>query len=628
MIKIMLPVNHQNGLMHHVRQCFWQLQLLPRNYRTLIQLTIDFLVISIALELSVNLTGSKTTPDFGQTFLLSIFLLLILNWAYGVYALVVRTSPWQFVYKIFLASITYLTFLLPITLIFRVGFNPAVYISFASISFTLMIMARLGFVAAYEKSYRLKKGRSVLICGDAMKGAAIKRVLDGDSTYQVEAFISNDPALVGRKLTGVTVYDFKDFDSLSQNYINPIVLLVENSVSTQQQNKMLLRSESGQIEIRTIPNINQLLETPNFSEATKSLTVEDILCRDVALPVEAMLRDNIDGKRILVSGAGGSIGSQLCIEILQYDPKVLYILDLSEIALFKVLQLIKQNSPDKSSCPVIPILGNCADKNFIFDTLAELEIDSVLHAAAYKHVDLVEKNNIEGARNNILSTYYLVNAASQNGVKNFTLVSSDKAVHPSNMMGLTKRLSELVCLYEAKHNSNMHTIAVRFGNVLRSSGSVVPIFEEQIERGGPLTLTDKNATRFFMSIQEAAQLVIQAMSVSKTGDILLLDLATKMIKIAGKTPKLLKNGDSETTPSQIGITITGLKKGEKLHETINYAGELKTSKHTKILISEEAKSKKYIPKVTLKSLISALEKRDIEKIELQLKIISETLINS
>jgi FlaA1/EpsC-like NDP-sugar epimerase len=323
------------------------------------------------------------------------------------------------------------------------------------------------------------------------------------------------------------------------------------------------------------------------------IKIEDLLGRKPAEHKPELMVKSISGKTILVTGAGGSIGSELCRQIILWKPKKLILLDISEYSIYSLLKELGQH-PNSKECEIVPSIGSVQDLQFVKKVFNHFAIDTTYHAAAYKHVPLMEQNVMQCFANNVFGTVNLVELAIATNVQNFVLISTDKAVNPTNFMGASKRFAEIVCQSLPTNEAETRFSIVRFGNVLGSSGSVVPLFKKQIESGGPITLTHLEITRYFMTISEAAQLVIQAGSIGKRGDIFvldmgkpvkILDLAKRMVGLSGMRPTL--NGKKRLDPDEIAITVTGLRPGEKLFEELAYSSNLKGTLHPQINTTEE-----------------------------------------
>ena len=427
--------------------------------------------------------------------------------------------------------------------------------------------------------------KNVVIYGAGSAGSQLISFLQFSREYKVKLLIDDDYSLTGQTMAGTPIVNFKDAKKILLDGTIDAIFLAMPSAPKTRIREILSDLVSLQIEVKTIPSLNELLnQTAKIDEVTR-ITIEDLLGRDQIKPNVLLIEKTVKRKTVLVTGAGGSIGSELCRQLINYAPDRLLLVDISEFAIYEVhKELIYACKGKNSTIEIIPLIGSVADESFLFSVFKRYEIDFVYHAAAYKHVPLMELNAHECLRNNIIGTLNAVKCSTTNDVKNFTLISTDKSVRPANFMGASKRVSELVCLSNSTNSKTKFSI-VRFGNVLGSSGSVVPLFNDQLASGGPITITDINATRYFMTIPEAAQLVMQASSISEGGDIFVLDmgdavkivdLAFNLIKLNGKVPKL--SPEEPLEHDDVQVVITGLRPGEKLHEELSYDGDLvKTS---------------------------------------------------
>jgi FlaA1/EpsC-like NDP-sugar epimerase len=462
----------------------------------------------------------------------------------------------------------------------------------------LYFMLATGFVAATRFGARwllwlpLRKrygNEQILIFGAGQAGHQLATsLLQGDKLFPA-AFVDDNPSLVGKDLGGLRVHSVNQLPWLIEHYEVSSVIVCLPDVSSEKRREVVELLEQHRLKVRILPGLSDIVSGRNLVSLVREVDVGDLLGRDPIAADPALLHKCITGKVVLVTGAGGSIGSELSHQIAALSPKQLILLDHSEPSLYQVHRKVE----GLNACPVVPCLGSVADADLIRHVFKTYHVQTVYHAAAHKHVPLVESNISEGVKNNILGTQNVAQAAAEFGSETFVLISTDKAVRPTNVMGSTKRWAELAIQQVARSQSNKTIFcAVRFGNVLGSSGSVIPLFKEQIQKGGPITVTHPEINRFFMSIHEAVELVIQAGSMAQGGEVFLLDmgesvkivdLAKKMISLAGLTEKTADGkGDIE-------IQFTGLRPGEKLYEEllINDAGAEKTA-HPKIMRAHEA----------------------------------------
>jgi FlaA1/EpsC-like NDP-sugar epimerase len=371
------------------------------------------------------------------------------------------------------------------------------------------------------------------------------------------------------------------------------VILAMPSASFSTRQAIIEKLTALSLDVKTLPSLSSLLDgTAQFTEF-KDVEIEDLLGREPVVPNADLMRKNITGKTVMVSGAGGSIGSELCRQILKWAPSRLLLLDVSEYAIYTVSQELEACAENRG-CELVCLVGSVTDRAFLEKALRRHAIDTIYHAAAYKHVPLMEQNIDQAITNNVFGTLAMAEEAINAKVANFILISTDKAVNPTNVMGASKRLAELVCQTKGITQNGTCFSMVRFGNVLGSSGSVVPLFTQQIKRGGPITVTHPDVTRYFMTIPEAAQLVIQAGAMAKGGEVFVLDMgkpirildfAFKMVQLSGLKPYL--EGSPDSVDGDIAIRTVGLRPGEKLFEELSHKGDLAATEHPRIFMVHE-----------------------------------------
>lgn len=445
----------------------------------------------------------------------------------------------------------------------------------------------------------VKTGREpVAIYGAGEAGRQLQNALFHGREYEPLLFIDDDPALQNTLIAGRRVYGPADLAWIATELKVRSVLLALPSIGRARRREIIQRIEPFGLEIKTIPGMADIISgRATFSELRR-VTPEDLLGRDPVPPRAALMSQNIAGKVVLVSGAGGSIGSELCRQIVQYGPDTLVLLEISEFALYTIATELREAMVRTGRLVRIePILGSVQDGERMRAVMAGFGVHTIYHAAAYKHVTLVEENVVEGVVNNVFGTRAIAEAAASLGVESFILISTDKAVRPTNFMGASKRMAELVCQALAGAQGRTTFSMVRFGNVLGSSGSVIPRFREQIQQGGPVTVTHREITRYFMTIPEAAQLVIQAGAMAKGGDVFvldmgepvkILDLAQSMIRLHGLKPYVIEEGDpAEPRRGDIAIKIVGMNKGEKLYEELLVGNDPKGTEHPRIMTASE-----------------------------------------
>ena len=438
----------------------------------------------------------------------------------------------------------------------------------------------------------------VMIYGAGNAGRQLAAAMAGSRELKIAGFIDDDPALSGSILAGHKIYSTDDLPALFARLEIDDVLLALPAISRKRRSEIVETMRTSAISVRTLPALNDLAQGRVTVNDLRELEIEDLLGRDAVAPDSDLLAKNITGKTVLVTGAGGSIGSELCRQIIRLRPKALLLVDMNEYNLYAIHgELEHQKTAMNSDIQIIPLLASVLDEARMESIMTAWLPDTVYHAAAYKHVPLVEHNPAEGIRNNVFGTLATARAAANAGVSDFVLISTDKAVRPTNVMGATKRLAEmglqaLAAKNNGKDKSGTCFSMVRFGNVLGSSGSVVPLFREQIKRGGPVTLTHADITRYFMTIPEAAQLVIQASAMASGGDVFVLDmgepvkiidLARKMIELSGSSVRDEANPDGD-----IEIETVGLRPGEKLFEELLIGNNPEATSHPRIMKANEA----------------------------------------
>ena len=449
------------------------------------------------------------------------------------------------------------------------------------------------------------KSKRVLIYGAGEAGIQLASGLASDRETQVVGFIDDANLLHNQLIKGIRVYSSNNLSELVKNTRAAEILLAMPSVSRGRRAEILSTLELLPVPIRTLPDIASIVSGKVKVQDVREIDIADLLGRESVPPDENLMRRNIDGRVVMVTGAGGSIGAELCRQIAMLNPKKLVLYEQSEFNLYNIDQELK-----KRDRGYISILGSVHDANHITEQCKFHEVDTIFHAAAYKHVPLVEANPAMGAKNNIFGTYITAQAAIAAKVKSFVLISTDKAVRPTNVMGATKRFSELVLqsLNGTEFASETRFVMVRFGNVIDSSGSVIPLFRDQINMGGPVTVTHEEVTRYFMTIPEASQLVIQAGAMGQGGEVFVLDmgepvkiydLAIKMVKLSGLTLKEGENGDGD-----IEIEFSGLRPGEKLYEELLIGDHVSKTQHNRIMMANE----KFLPWGEIETKLDLLER--------------------
>ncbi len=446
----------------------------------------------------------------------------------------------------------------------------------------------------------------VLIYGAGSTGRQLVAAMANSHEMQVVGFLDDDERLHGHVLNGQPIYNPADLVNLVPTLSISDVLLAMPSLSRKRRNEILAQIRTSRVAVRTLPSVNDLLQGKVSVSDLRDLDIDDLLGREPVMPNHILLAMNVRSKVVMVTGAGGSIGRELCRQILAIGPSKLLLIEQSEFALYGIHQELEEKLSSRDIV-LVPLLASVQDDERIREIMSTWHPDTVYHAAAYKHVPIVEHNPAEGIKNNVLGTMCTAQAAAENGVSDFVLISTDKAVRPTNIMGASKRLAEMVLQALAVITPSTKFSIVRFGNVLGSSGSVVPKFRQQIRDGGPITLTHPEITRFFMTIPEASQLVIQAGAMAKGGDVFVLDmgrsvkimdLACRIIELSGLTVKNEHNPEGD-----IEIEITGLRPGEKLYEELLIGDNPKPTSHSRIMKAHE----EFIPWSELEGKLKVLE---------------------
>lgn len=559
-----------------------------------------FMLIDVAMVLvafvSALLLNSTVTVNVEMLWLVAplMAIMALLGLPVSSYLGLPRTKLNAYEMRGVWATALYATAVSIIGLAFNGLFSPhlpvEVFLIFSVLFLVFAAAWRVGLRYVVFNAYRRGQSRMrVLIYGAGQTGQQLVAALRTDDAIRPVAFVDDNPTLQSLMIAGLPVHaPSKIKDLIADKQIDRVVLAMP-SISQSKQSRIAHRLREIGCEVHALPSFAELVGEGELRKRVSPVNLDDLLGRNRLEAELPGVSHAYSGRRILITGAGGSIGSELCRQLIACKPQCIVLLDHSELALYNIDKELRELA---SKLHIVPILGTVLDDDKMREILAKFDIDVVLHAAAYKHLPLVECNPISGLRNNVIGTKVLADAARDAGVERFILVSSDKAVRPTNVMGASKRLAELVVQDLATRSSGTRFSMVRFGNVLGSSGSVIPLFEEQIGRGGPVTLTHGAVTRYFMTISEAARLVLLAGSFARGGDVFVLDmgdpvpiakLARQMIEGAGHTVRDAKNPDGD-----IEIQITGLRRGEKLHEELLISPDMLTTPHNKILRAQES----------------------------------------
>jgi len=570
---------------------------LPRSAKRALAISLDALILFGAFQLALWLRFELffTTPDY--------LLLSFAACASGIFALVVF-GTYQYVLRYMTDRVALvivggvLVSIMTVTacslfLQMSSGLSRGVLTIYGVVSLVLLLGVRLAAIKILFPRHRLgdvprDSVVRVLIYGAGPAGSQLALALRNSSHYRPIALVDDDRDKTGLMAAGLRTYPTSDVGELVESHNIGQILIAKPTASREQINNMVEIGSQHSIRVRIVPNLHEMVDQAGGLKA-RDLQIEDLLGRDAVAPLPALLGRYVTGHVVMVSGAGGSIGSELCRQILALQPRRLVLLEISEPALYTIGQDLA--GINAQNVEIVLLLGSTGDQRNCAEHMRKYGVETIYHAAAYKHVPLVEHNIREGIRTNAFGTLSFARAAIESGVKDFVLISTDKAVRPTNVMGATKRLAELVLQALADIQTGTRFSMVRFGNVLGSSGSVVPLFNRQIQNGGPVTLTHSDITRYFMTIPEAAQLVLQAGAMGASGSVFVLDmgepvriydLAKRMIQLHGLTVRTPEFPDGD-----IEIRITGLRPGEKLYEELLIGGDVSPTQHPRIMQSKE-----------------------------------------
>lgn len=598
-----------------------------RAYKRLIQLTIDLILISASFvfSLALRLDGFSfaTNPNVWIALIIILPATILIFIRLGFYRAVIRYISSKAVEKIAIGVTFSALTLFAASQIFGLPIPRSVPAIYALLAFVSVGGVRFALRALVERQ-KFRSKENVIIYGAGESGRQLLTALTNGPDYAVVGFVDDSVDMHDQEVSGVPVHRPNQLASLVGQHGVKTILLAVPSASRADKRKIVDRLEKLHVEVRTIPGMADLVSGKASVNDLQVVSVEDLLGRDPVPPQEDLLNHDIVGKTVMVSGAGGSIGSELCRQILRQNPEKLVLFDVSEYALYQIeAELLSYLKVQKLDIEIVPLIGSVQNPRRVGAVLKQLKIQTVYHAAAYKHVPLVEQNVIEGMRNNIFGTKTISDAAIAAGVENFILISTDKAVRPTNFMGASKRVAELICQGAGKAQNRTKFSMVRFGNVLGSSGSVIPRFRQQIEKGGPVTVTHPEINRYFMTIPEAAQLVIQAGAMARGGDVFVLDmgepvkivdLAQRMIKLHGLQPFFPNDPHLGPVSGDIPITFTGLRKGEKLYEELLIGNSPAGTRHPRIMTANENLMDKQALEALLEDILAACMTYDAQKI--------------
>ena len=577
---------------------------LSRTSKRLIVLAVDICLCVLTVYLAFYLRLGEwvtVTLELKIAIFISLVFAVPTFISFGLYRAIFRYSGWPALLTVVKASFVYGILYAAIILFGRFEGIPRTVGIIQPILLLLFVGASRAYASfwlgnSYREQLKLGEVPRVFIYGAGSSGRQLASALRNSRQMHVIGFLDDDKDLQGKVLNGIPIHKPERLSHLAPKLNVSQVLLALPSISRERRNKILSDISNSQLLVHTIPNLADLASGKIAVSDLRELDVEDLLGRDSRSPDLGLLSKNIYQKVILVTGAGGSIGSELCRQIIDQRPSLLILLEQSEFALYSIEQELRSMLANIEGSPIRlrSALGSIRDIQLIHQIIDQYRPYAIFHAAAYKHVTLVESNPVEGLLNNTFGTLGLAKLAAQMGVPNFILISTDKAVRPTSVMGASKRLAEMILqaiAAESSYGKNTTFSMVRFGNVLNSSGSVVPLFRKQIKEGGPITLTNIDVTRYFMTIPEAAQLVLQASSMAEGGDVFVLDmgqpvkiidLARRMILLSG-----LQVRDTGQPDGDIEIQVTGLRPGEKLYEELLIGKNSEPTYHPQILRAQE-----------------------------------------
>jgi len=614
---------------------------LPRPIKRLIALSIDALLCvgSVWFAFYLRLGWWPPLRDPLQAMLASMALALPIFVSFGLYRAIFRYAGWHAFRTILRAVALYgIAFATIYTAIGITGTPRTVGLIQPILLLVLVaasrMFARFLFAESYTSLWRDTDIERVLIYGAGNAGRELAATVDSSRHMKLIGFVDDDRRLARAQLMGVAIYPPEQLEEIVRQRKVTDVLLAIPSATTQRRGEIVTELKRLGLHVRTLPSMSDIARGKISVGDLKELDIADLLGRPPVAPDVALLQRTITGRTVLVTGAGGSIGSELCRQIAENRPATLLLVDHSEYNLYRIEQeLAAALESAERQVELVPLLASVCDKVRLEQIFNRFPIDTVFHAAAYKHVPMVEQNLLEGIRNNAFGTLTTAQVALRKGVADFVLISTDKAVRPTNVMGATKRCAEMIiqALDETKPGTRFSM--VRFGNVLGSSGSVVPLFRDQVANGGPVTLTHSEITRYFMTIREAAQLVLHAGAMAVGGDVFVLDmgepvkiidLARSIIELSGRTVR-----DAEHPDGDIEIRVDGLRPGEKLHEELLIGGETTATDHPRIMRSREGYMSWAELEPMLNELLLVMRSNDAERARDMLRrIVPEYVPNS
>lgn len=616
--------------------------LLPRGGKRLMAMILDVCIcilttwISFFLRLGEFMTFSIT---LAKPMILSVIIALPIFAFSGLYKTIFRFSGLPVIRSISYAMVFYSIIYFNIIMVFGVSGTPrTIAIIQPLLLFFLIVCSRLtvSFLFRETVNSHLNPGslHKLIIYGAGVTGRQLANTLMSNENIQLIGYLDDDKRLQKQILNGISIFSPNDLKNLIIKYSVSSVLLAIPSAPRTKRREIIEFVSKHKVAVRTIPDLNDLAEGKVKVSDIYDLDVDDLLGREIVKPDETLLKKNVTSKIIVITGAGGSIGSELSRQLIKFKPNTIILIDKNEFNLYDInskLEAFIEKNKNFNKTIIVPLIGSIDNQKFLERVFDTWTVDTIYHAAAYKHVPLVEYNVINSLYNNVIGTYLLSKISINKGIKNFILISTDKAVRPKNLMGASKRLSEIILqsLFAQQTSKDKTIISmVRFGNVLESSGSVIPKFRQQISDGGPITVTHPKVTRYFMTITEASQLVIQAGAMSEGGEVFVLDmgeqvlindLAIRMVNLSGLSVK-----DDSNPEGDIEIEFVGLRPGEKLYEELLLGNNPQKTDHPKIKKANETYISWKKLEGELNYLNNLLDKNDIKKIfKLMVNLVKE-----
>lgn len=573
----------------------------PRRTKQFIVVLSDYVMLFMACWMALSLRLGDIVEPMQKYWLPCLLVPLVsvpVMAKLGLYRAVIRYMGHMTLWLSFKAVVLSVLIWVAVLTLLDVPAPRSVFFIYGFIALTLIAGSRL---YARWLIHRFSQGRqrqlrheAVILYGAGEAGAQLASALIAARDLQPVAFVDDDPQKQGTEIAGLRVHSPEELADLIERFGVDSVLLAISALTRAERRRLVDRISFYPVTVKVLPGVSELASGDISVSDIREVDVIDLLGRDAVEPVPELMGACITGQAVMVTGAGGSIGSELCRQIVQQQPATLVLFELSEYALYSIEAELKQQIEHQGlTLTLVPILGSVTDRGHLAQVMQCFSVNTVYHAAAYKHVPMVEYNMAAGVRNNVVGTWATATAALNAGVEHFVLISTDKAVRPTNVMGATKRVAELVlqALSQSEAGKKTRFVMVRFGNVLGSSGSVIPLFRRQIEQGGPVTVTHPEITRYFMTIPEAAALVLQAGSMGEGGDVFVLDmgspvriadLAREMIVLAGLSVR-----DDLHPEGDIEIRYTGLRPGEKLYEELLIGENVSKTEHPMIMRAEE-----------------------------------------